>query len=146
MTKEEATFWLDNAVLIASSKKSLNGKYGIEFCDTNLDKIHIFVGLPQICKALGVEPEKVVCRNNYDFPVELRFKYKGFVFFEKFKAMAYPEEVQPIYKISEQKALNEMSSNDEPLGIFKDIKKSFDEFDKATGNLHAELGTLGVVE
>ena len=146
MTKEEATFWLDNAVLIASSKKSLNGKYGIEFCDTNFDKIHIFVGLPQICKALGIEPEKKVCRSNYEFPIELSFKYKEFVFFEKFKAMTFPEEVQPLYKISEQKALKEMSSDDEPIGIFKDIKKSFDEFDKATGNLHAELGTLGVVE
>lgn len=146
MERNEAIKYLDTVVEALKAINSLNGIEGIEIISKTND-LHIHHGIYTLCNALNIKPNRTH-RKDTQYPVEVAFDYQGVHFFEIFEikeSILDIDNVELIMKEGEEK-LATSDDEKEPVGVFKDIKESFDEFDKATGNLHAELGTLGVVE
>lgn len=140
MTKEELEVRLHH---IADAVKALDDSRKIS------DTIHtchygkecmIYKGIYEMCDILGIEPERSFFGKSTE-NIKVSFEYEGVKFFElcEVKNPVSLDEIELVPKEGE-------ILNKEPQGIFKDMQKVVDDFDKATGNLHADLGTLGVVE
>ena len=146
MERNEAIKYLDTVVDAIEAINKLDDVEGISIIkkDPNL---HIHNGIYTLCNALNIKPNKNY-RNDTEYPVEVSFDYRGVHFFEIFKIKENILDIENV-ELFMKEGEEELAISDdekEPVGVFKDIKESFDEFDKATGNLHADLGTLGVVE
>ena len=140
MTKEELEVRLHH---IADAVKELSiNKYisdTICLCAYG-NECQVFKGIHEMCDILGIEPKKSFFGKSTE-SIKVSFEYEGVKFFElcEVKNPVSIDEIELVPKDGE-------IFNKEPQGIFKDMQKVVDDFDKATGNLHADLGTLGVVE
>ena len=142
MNREEAIKFCDTVVDAINILDSLDNQFGIEVI-RQTKHYHIYAGIFNLCDALGVKANRAF-RDDKDWNVEVWFDYRGIRFFQLCHAKVELPDINDIEL--EPKGNEELPMDNKPIGIFKDIKESFDEFDKATGNLHADLGTLGVVE
>lgn len=132
MTREEAKEVLDNLVLLHNSIHQMDGRYGVELCTS--DYIHIYWGLEDLAEAMEMY---VSCEMTKYSTMQKSFVYKDVTFIQ----------INDITALSDGTVkVQDKHIKVEPKGIFKDMQKVVDDFDKATGNLHADLGTLGVVE
>lgn len=140
MTKEELEVRLHH---IADAVKALDDSRKIS--DT-IQTSHygkecmIYKGIYEMCDILGIEPKKSFFGNSTE-NIKVSFEFEGVKFFELCD-VKNPVSIDDIELVPKDGEI----INKEPQGIFKDMQKVVDDFDKATGNLHADLGTLGVVE
>ena len=144
MTREEAIKFCDTVVDAINAMASLDNQFGIEIIVPNKD-FHIYAGIFSLCDALGIDARRSF-RDNKEWNVEVSFDYRGIKFYQLCHAKFELPDINSIeleQKYGEKLHIDDV---DKPIGFFKDMQKTINEFDKATGNLHADLGTLGVVE
>lgn len=140
MTKEELEVRLHH---IADAVKELSiNKYisdTICLCAYG-NECQVFKGIHEMCEILEIKPKRSYM-GNAGTNIRVGFDFEGVYFFEICDVKT-PIDIDDVELIPKEGEV----FNREPQGIFKDMQKVVDDFDKATGNLHADLGTLGVVE
>ena len=134
MKKEEVYKFLDEAADAVLSLANLSDKYGITICNDR-QYIHIYEGIFDICEAAGIKPKRE-WRNDYEYDVEVYFEYKGVRFMSLYKSVVRDVDINTVeLELSE----------DEKVGVFKEMDKIVKDFDEATNYTHKDSGVLGEV-
>lgn len=146
MTREEVQEKLD---IIVDARKLLyenNDFGGVDFGYNSYSgemEQFVYSGIFELCEAMCIEPKRKF-RQDSEYPIEVYFVYRGVRFFELYKT----KKTVDINELELERKGNEklpMDDVDEPQGVFKDIKETVDEFDKATTYTHKNSGVLGEV-
>ena len=140
MKKEELEVRLHH---IAESVKELN--YNKDISDTMClcaygNECQVFKGIHEMCEILEIKPKRSYM-GKAGTNMRVGFYFEGVFFFEIYELKS-PIDIDDVELIPKEGEV----FNREPQGIFKDMQKVIDDFDKSTENIHADLGTLGVVE
>ena len=145
MTREEAKKYLDTVATAIHTLIDIDNQNGISICTMN-PEFHIFSGIFQLSEALEL-PLQREWRNDSSYPIELSFTYEGVKFYELCKIKTRkPDDIYSVELELSDKEKVPFDDSDETPEIFKGMQKAVDDFDSATSNIHAELGSLGVVE
>jgi hypothetical protein len=145
MTKDELISWCDKIVDAIEILRGMeNGVDAIKICKLDAS-FHIYSGIFYMSEVLGV-PLKREWIGGDSYQLRISFIYRGVKFFElcTVKDNFNIENVKIVYKDREKLPMDDV--DEKPEGIFADMNKVVQDFDEATKNIHAELGSLGVVE
>ena len=145
MTKEEAQKYVDTVATAIHTLIDIDNQSGISICTMNKE-FHIYSGIFSLAAALEL-PLKREWRSDSSYPIELSFEYEGVKFYELCKIKTRkPDDIYSVELELSDKEKVPFDDSDETPEIFKGMQKAVDDFDSATSNIHAELGSLGVVE
>ena len=134
MKKEEVYKFLDEAADAALTIANLGDKYDITICN-DMPYIHIYDGIFDICEAAGIKPKRR-WRKDPEHDVEVYFEYKGVLFMSLYKSVVRDVDINTVeLELSE----------DEKVGVFKEMDKIVKDFDEATKYTHNNSGVLGEV-
>ena len=144
MTKEEAKKYVDTVATAIHTLIDIDNQSGISICTINKE-FHIYSGIFNLAAALELPLERE-WRSDSSYPIELSFEYEGVKFYELCKIKTRkPDDIYSVELELSEKEGAPFDDCDTPE-IFKGMKEAIDTFDDNTKNIHADLGTLGVVE